>query len=201
MATYIFKLEENRGNLIKPYLFIPQPGAGGSSQYTKAGMYGSSLIEPVTEEEKLNVRGLTDWYGRPVFSDLVLKRDDNDKDEIRLISAMLTVEQRKNIVKTNLTGRNGSILEYISMGSYEVTIEGSVNNENLKGYPKDQVDALARMLEEPMALKVISEYLMMFGIYYLAIDSYRFKQNPHSETSQDLYIKCISDEMLELVIE
>lgn len=202
MAKYTFTFDANLGGVLRPFVFRSDfPGTGLANQYVSGKVFGAAL-KGVGDIARENMNaGLNDYYGRPVFSDLILQRSASDTDRVELMNALVTVEQKKNIVQTSLSGRNGSVIEYVSMPSYDVTIEGKLISNEVDSYPKGQVEALIRMLNDPETLEVVSDYLAMFSIYNLVISTYTLKQEESSQGSQKLTVKAISDELLELVIE
>ena len=102
-----------------------------------------------------------------------------------------------DIIRTSVSGRNGSIIEYISMPGYDITIEGLLIDDD---YPRQQTESLIKLLNEPITIEVINEYLAMFSIYNIVIKNYIFYQN-QPQTTQKFKINAISDEQLELIIE
>lgn len=203
MAIYTFDLSVNFGGVLRPYVFRGGlPGTGTLNQYAAGQVFKAALqgADSLIDGSEMNVQ-LRDLYGRPVFCDLILKRDNADTDRVELINALVTVEQKKHIVSTSLSGRNGSVIEYVSMPSYDITIEGHLISNQVDSYPKGQAEALIRMLNEPQTLEVWSEYLAMLSIYNLVITQYTLKQEEANQGRQKLTVKAISDELLELVIE
>lgn len=202
MAKYTFQFDVNlSGGILRPYVFRSDlPGTGALNQYVAGKVYSKAFAGALPTAQLMNI-ALNDWYGRPVFCDLILQRSNEDTDRVELVNALVTVAQKKKIVRTDLSGRNGSVIEYISMPSFDITIEGELLSNEVDVYPKDQVEALVRMLNEPQSLEVLSEYLAMFSIYNIVITTYDLKQETSSQGKQKLNITAISDELLELVID
>lgn len=201
MAKYTFIFDPHVSGVLRPYIFVPEPNATGAmKQFAQGKIFGKAFQGSVDTKPRMNV-GLNDFYGRPVFCDLILQRSSKDTDRVELVNVLVTIDQKKKIVRTDLSGRNGSVIEYISMPSYDITIEGDIISNEVDVYPKDQAEALVRMLNEPETLGVMSEYLAMFSIYNLVITSYILKQENSKQSAQELTVKAISDELLELIIE
>ena len=70
------------------------PGEGMLKQYVRGQVMKAALGGEGYTEERMN-KGLSDKYGRKVFSDVILKVGN---DRVELINALVTVEQTKNIV-------------------------------------------------------------------------------------------------------
>ena len=77
------------------------------------------------------------------------------------------------------------------------TIDGLLIGDE---YPRQQAEALIRILNEAQSLQVISEYLAMFSVYNVVVKKYDFYQN-QKQTTQKFKLILISDEQLELTIE
>jgi len=118
-------------------------------------------------------------------------------DRLRYEAVIITVAQAKNIVKTEIQGRNGTVKEYIGLGDYEVTINGIITGTNGKR-PNDQIQALQKMLDAPIPIEVASAYLQGFGINYLVVDSYEMGEDEGGYAYQKFSISCLSDIQQEL---
>tara|TARA_R110000744_G_scaffold7342_7_gene25383 strand:- start:8584 stop:9486 length:903 start_codon:yes stop_codon:yes gene_type:complete len=107
-------------------------------------------------------------------------------------SAIMTIDKKKNIVKTRVVNRDSTRKEYISSGDYTVKLSGVFTTDNDSIYPVSDVDALIRACEAPIPLDVISPYLFRFGITKLVVDSFSFPQERGSYASQKFSINFTS---------
>lgn len=118
-----------------------------------------------------------------------------------LNDCIITVQQQKNIIKTVIQGRNGTVKEYISDGDYQVTLKGRIGSNKPDEFPLWEVSDLVSILERNSALEVESEYLRAcFGIYMLVIESYNMQRREGMLSEQEYEIKCISHLPVELTI-
>jgi hypothetical protein len=146
------------------------------------------------------------YLGTNVWSNLVfpagtyetLEGDEIEFDEIVFDTVLLTVSQSKNIVTTQIQGRNGSVKEYISDGDYSISIQGMITGEGMDVYPEESVINLLEILKAPVSLKVVSEFLNFFDIDELVVTSYNLPQKVGSRNTQIFQINALSDEPLEL---
>jgi len=83
----------------------------------------------------------TSWLGTPIFADLRFP-----DDELILESVLIEVRQTKNIQRTPVQGRNGTVKEYIADGDYDITIRGVITTPRINSYPLDEVRALVSIL-------------------------------------------------------
>ena len=118
--------------------------------------------------------------------------DTHDFPAIFMDSAIMTVDKKKNIVKTKVVNRDSTRKEYISSGDYTVKLSGVFTTDNDSIYPVSDVDALIRACEAPIPLEIVSPYLFRFGITKLVVDSYSFPQERGSYASQKFSINFTS---------
>lgn len=143
--------------------------------------------------------------GTPVLVDVYFpggSYTDNDGniqyfDEVRLETVLVTINQTKNIVKTPVQGRNGTIKEYIAMGDYSVSINGIITGPN-GHYPVEDVIPLKNILTAPIALKVVSWYLQLWDIDLIVIDDFDIAQEEGGYSYQPFTITASSDQDIDL---
>ena len=109
---------------------------------------------------------LSSFYGTPVMSRLILG-DQNSAtfnytdingntqtlDSVTLECCIMVASQEKNIIKTSLEGRDGTVKQFISNGDYKIdvtVIVATVDNN----YPRDFVNALINILSIPDSIPV-----------------------------------------------
>ena len=139
------------------------------------------------------------WAGRWVLCELTLEREDGSR--LTLADAVAAVSREKRIVSTALTGRDGTVKEYINDGDWAVNIvvgvqavrDGVIADE----WPGDEVRELCKYLDEPGALRVHSAFLDIFGITRIVI-----KRRSVTQTTEQNYqavsISAVSDEEYEI---
>lgn len=145
--------------------------------------------------------------GTPVVSDVVFPAGNYTSNtgqlvtfsEVKLMTVLLTVDQAKKIIKTEIQGRDGTVKEYIGMGDYDISIDGILTGGN-GHYPVDEVQALKRVLDAPIPLKIVSRYLHNLDVFNVVVESYNFPQTAGGYSQQPYSIKCISDAPVELII-
>jgi hypothetical protein len=145
-------------------------------------------------------------FGTPVMSNFNVQSGTYTKngqnfsfDEIKIDLALFEVQLAKNIIKTPIQGRNGTVKEYISDDDYSVNIRGILVAPNNQ-FPLDEFVALLKVVKAPVAIKVNSWYLEKVGIYNLVITSADFSQQAGQFSRQMFNIHAISDTPIELNI-
>lgn len=145
--------------------------------------------------------------GTPVFSNLDIAgfsyTDQSGKKatvpDIKFETVLFVVNQQKEMLKTVVQGRNTSVKEYICDGDYAVQIMGVLTADN-RNFPMQDTSDLISLLKAPLAFKVNSWYLDLFGINNLVVESYQIGQEEGGYCYQKFNIQCLSDSPIELQI-
>lgn len=145
--------------------------------------------------------------GTPVFSNLNVTgfsyTDQNGKTvsvpAISFETVLFVVNQQKEMLKTVVQGRNTSVKEYICDGDYAVQIMGILTADN-RNFPMQDLSDLISLLKAPLAFKINSWYLDLFGINNLVVENYQIGQEEGGYSYQKFNIQCLSDAPIELQI-
>lgn len=149
--------------------------------------------------------GLT-YLGTPVYSNLIFNSranpDTQDPDartpDLILDTVIMEINMEKNVIRTSIQGRNGTVKEYISMGDYEIFIQGIIVAEQAQVSPKDIVKALKDLLEVPDSLEVSSDFLQIFSIHNIVVLGYTIGQIMGSHNQIPFTIRAVSDQPIEV---
>ncbi|MCP4503693.1 MAG: hypothetical protein GY822_27510 [Deltaproteobacteria bacterium] len=157
----------------------------------------------------------TSYLGTPVFSNLFFGEDEEtggsyrslegeqiDWEPIEINTVLFSVNQQKNIVRTPIQGRNGTVKEYISDGDFDITIRGLIVSPDAETYPKEDVLKLVKILKVqdnlPIASRFLNEY---FDITNIVVASYSLPENEGFQNVQAFEINAYSDEPVEISIK
>lgn len=125
---------------------------------------------------------------------------------------IMSITQERNIVQTPLQGRDGTIKEFISNGDYVITVDAGVmegqkqtENEDTEvsfqtpnnTYPRAELERLGKILTEPKAIAVQSNFLNVLGIQSVVVKSFSLVQETHSNR-QSIQIQMLSDKPYEI---
>lgn len=116
-------------------------------------------------------------------------------------SAIVSVNQPKNIVMTNINGKNGTRKEFFSNGDYEIKIEGEICSDHPDIYPMTEVAILRDIINSPEPITVICPHLLIFGISTLVITGADFPQNEGYYNTQKFSISAVSHQPVDIYIE
>lgn len=123
--------------------------------------------------------------------------DTDGPDRLRYETVLVTVSQSKKIIKTEIQGRDGTIKEYIGLDDYQVSVRGIITGKNGQR-PVDQISALKKMLDAPIAVEVASTYLQMLGIHFMVLESYELGETEGGYSYQTFSMNFLSDVQQEL---
>jgi Domain of unknown function (DUF6046) len=151
-------------------------------------LYFSSIGTPVMADVTFSAGSYTDQAGNVI-----------NFPEVKLETVLVTVDQQKKIITTEIQGRNGTVKEYIGLGDYEISIDGILTGTN-GVYPVQKVLDLNSVLTAPVALDITSNYINRLGIYNVVVQSFSFPQEMGGYSQQTFSIKCLSDTPVALII-
>ncbi len=117
---------------------------------------------------------------------------------VKLDAVTTMVSQSKNIVKTQVQGRNSTIKEYISDNDYDITIKGVITSEAIRHSPDEDLENLLNLMALPNEIVIVSNYLALFKIQYVVVESFNISQIEGYTNQIAIDIKLISDEPIEL---
>ena len=152
----------------------------------------------------------TSYLGTPVFSNIDfiegsyknLEGETIEYETLTVNTVLFSVNQSKNVVRTPIQGRNGTVKEYISDGDFDVSIRGLIVSPNANEYPKNDVLKLVEILKVQDNLEIASRFLNdRFGITNLVIMSYSLPENEGFQNMQAFEINAVSDEPIELILK
>jgi hypothetical protein len=205
--------------MAKQNFILPvQSNPAGYAKVTLKGA-GLGLIKPkffnidkdnleADTEFNPDVHDKKSWFGLPIY-DVVSFGGVTYEDEIgetvavlpgskfTLDKVVLEVNQSRNIVKTELAGRNGTVKEYMSDGDYQISISGSFTEES-NVIPYLQVQTLHKFCKAPFELKVESGFLNYLQIYSLVIEAYTIRPRQGFRNIVDYDLTCISETPFEI---
>jgi hypothetical protein len=153
------------------------------------------------------------YLGTPVFSNLIFEPDpvlnttgtftdidgiDQTFEGLRIDTVLFQIGRSKNIVKTSVQGKNGTVKEYTSDGDFQISVNGAIVSENPNKYPAADVKKFIKLMSIPESIGVTSEFLSHFGITDVVVESYGMTQNSGFLNVQPFAITLLSDTPIEL---
>lgn len=162
--------------------------------------------------------------GTPVFSNLTFQSvtyTDTDGTEVTtpemtFDTVIIDVMFPRNIIKTVIQGKNGTVKEYIGEGDAEIGFRGMittgqaflVNGENQAPHdksmngvaPVDAINALKKILKAPVPIPVVSAYLQNLDINSVVFEDRTLGQEEGGYSYQTFSINAVQDVPIELQI-
>lgn len=171
--------------------------------------YGDIQAEPFDEAN------FTSYLGTPVWSPLeflkvsgtsldnsrdVGAQNGNSQTLLRVDTVLITVTQTRNIVKTPIQGRNGTVKEYISEGDYEINVKGVIISPYPMVYPREEVQLLIELLSLNKQIPVANDFLQLFSIDSIVIETKDIAQKLGSRNEVPFEFNAVSDFAEEILL-
>lgn len=161
------------------------------AEVTEAEVYsalGTPVILPVTVLAGRYQDGVKD--GRPVFVEY---------PEYKLpFASIMEINLPKNIVKTKIAGRNGTVKEYIGDDDFQVRFKGLIVNDDLNNPPEQGIRDFMRIRNVPAAIEVQCELFEWLGISELVIEDGGIFQLEGFQHVVGFTLDCVSDNAIEV---
>jgi hypothetical protein len=140
-------------------------------------------------------------FGLPVFDVLTFQEvsytdfegNEQTATELTLDIALIEVSNDRNIVMTPISGRNGTVKEYMSDNDYTINIKGNLINNLANQHPEVLLKALHEFCKAQVQIKVTSSLLYYLDITALVIKKYDFRMVPGFRNVIDFELNCVSD--------
>lgn len=151
-------------------------------------------------------RGYSD-FGLPTFDVLIFnelkytshkEKKDITVPQLEMGIALIDINQSKNIVMTQVQGRNGTIKEYVSDGDYSITIKGVMVGLGQDVYPEEKIKLLRDFLNAPVPISVSSTILNRFNITDIVVNNYSIDQTEGMRNVVPFEIQAVSETPFEI---
>jgi len=152
-------------------------------------------------------------FGLPVFDSLTFSGSGSKEDALtyttfegetitlqplRMEIVLLTVTMVKNIVKTPISGRNGTVKEYVSNGDFKIEAKGMFIGDYTDVEDTVNKKHLIDFCDANVSINCSSGYLQDFGINSLVIDKYIINQVEGKRNQTMFELTCFSDTPFEI---
>ena len=154
---------------------------------------------PLLYKSELGTQVMADVTFKSVsWTDVKGKRHVTKQQTFQAILIDLTFP--RNIVKTEIQGRNGAVKEYIGEGDAQIAFRGVITGQNGQ-YPESKVQDLMQLLKAPIPIEVICSYLNNKGVYSIVFEDRTLSQEEGGYSYQTFSLNAISDTPIELQIQ
>jgi len=153
---------------------------------------------PLLYKSELGTQVMADVTFKSVsWTDVKGKRHVTKQQTFQAILIDLTFP--RNIVKTEIQGRNGTVKEYIGEGDAQIAFRGVITGQNGQ-YPESKVQDLMQLLKAPIPIEVICSYLNNKGVFSIVFEDRTLSQEEGGYSYQTFSLNAISDIPIELQI-
>jgi hypothetical protein len=148
----------------------------------KTAVYRETLV---SSEEDFDKRSL---FGTPVYSNLEIPAgsytdlDGNviNYEGVRIDTVLMDVSQERNIIRTAVAGKAGTVKQFIADGDYIINCQGLITGESFAtnsgfgvqataGVPEEEIRKLKIICSVPQEIEVVSSFLDFFDITTVVI--------------------------------
>lgn len=176
-------------------------------QYIRGDLYARDMLRPgeeLTADDMLSLDGRISPQigsaGDTARNVLIL---DNGEIQMAFFDAKIKVTQSNTIVETALTGRKGTVKEYIQAKDYVIDVKGNIIADKRAAFPLEAVGILRNILETPANFNVANVLLnKAFDVNKVVCKTVDFDMQSQNYMNAVSYtLTLISDEDYELEIE
>ena len=146
--------------------------------------------------------------GTPIFQpvtliDLGKKPDGSGKLNSFLLpnEPLVTISGAKRLIETPSAGLTNDVIEHISLGFYQIKIQGFMVNMDSDDAPEEDIRALRSYYELRRSVKVNSELFGLFGIELFAFKTISFPAVEGTLAVQGYEITGRSDKEIQLELK
>ena len=157
-------------------------------------------------------------FGQPIFDEFTFLADsvnklsyempsEYGKNSIIIIApftfetALIEINQTKNIVKTSISGLNGTVKEYMSNGDFIINLKGVIVGDIANQRPdRNDLNALVAFLNAPLTIPISCSFCEELKISSVVIESYRLGQREGARNVIDIDINMVSDSPIQLSV-
>lgn len=128
-----------------------------------------------------------------------LEGNDISFSGIKIDTIVFEASKGKNIVKTPIQGRNGTIKEYVSDKDFQINARGFISNTFNNAIPLDDLRTFREIMEVPQQIPVISQYLNeILEVNEIVVENFSMPQQSGVRNELPFTFQASSDVALDL---
>lgn len=134
----------------------------------------------------------------PVRNNILFKSND-DSLMIQLIDVKINTTQNNTIVRTPLTGRRGTVKEYIQAADFAFDVSGSIISHVANAFPLDYLKSFIKLFSTERNINVENVLMNSFGVQKVVMERYTIDQQSTKYVNTiNFKLSLISDDDIEL---
>ena len=168
---------------------------------------GSNNYSGKIESSSQDLPLYTSELGTSVYSDVTFESvtytDRTGKSittpQVKYQAILISLSFPRNIVKTEIQGKDGTVKEYIGEGDAQISFRGVITGTN-GSYPSNEVEKLKKVIKAPVAIPVTCIFLNDKDIYNIVFEDRTLDQEEGGYSYQTFVLQAISDTPQEFLI-
>jgi hypothetical protein len=193
------KARDNRLNVNNYYKGVHSlPAVSPSGNNTYNGQTGIATPDTPLYKSDIGTDVFADvTFGSVTYTDRIGKIITTPSLTFQAI--LISLSFPRNIVKTEIQGRDGTVKEYIGEGDANISFRGVITGSN-GVYPADEVEQLRQVIKAPTSIPVTCTFLNDKDIYNVVFEDRTLDQSEGGYSYQTFVLQAISDIPQELLI-
>lgn len=140
-------------------------------------------------------------FGTPIFESIGLVHPTTGETIYFEDAPLVSLSVSKQIIRSEVTNRPGSVKEYINLDDYQIKIVGLLCNHDGIALPFEKIEDLNNLLTPGVALEVESKLLNACGIFNVVVRNHEFKATGKFTNVMPYEINLWSDHPIELSLD
>lgn len=137
--------------------------------------------------------------GLAIYQPLILEQIDGTSDDYVLESAIVSFNRAKNVVLTEVQGRDTTIKEFINNGDYAISVKGIICSDDVS-FPKEKFKEFMKFMNAKQSIKIVHEVLNLVGVHEIVITDFDCPEPPFVNT-QPYGFTAVEEKPIELIID
>lgn len=189
---------------IDGYLLLPFQDNKSKNEYKMPEDSEDSkvVLEYPAELKTINEEDIAEYsaLGTPIYDVVEFKL--NGETVLRLIDVpLITVTRAKNVVKTQMEGKDGTVKEIISNDDYKINIRGILSNDTENKKPWDKIEEMNTTFNRNVTYQVTSKLFGKLGITDVVFENIDFTAIEGFVNLQPYSLNLMSDDPIELKLK
>lgn len=137
--------------------------------------------------------------GGIVYSNVILDGLSADGG-LTINDCLVGISNSKNVVTTPISGRNGTIKEYINRGDYQISISGMIMSNTFNLFPTERVRKFIRICEKEEAISFSNAFANHYNITSVVVMDYKLSEKKATRNGVPFSLSLISDDPIEIKV-
>lgn len=137
--------------------------------------------------------------GGIIFSNVILD-GLSPTGGLTINECLVGISNTKNVVTTPISGRNGTIKEYINRGDYRITVSGLLVNEIDNFFPTAKVRKFINICEKEEPISFSNAFANHYNITSVVVLDYKLSEKQATRNGVPFSLTLLSDTPIEIKV-